>query len=473
MPHRFIYIQTIGCQMNVNDSAKILQTLKPFGFNTAPTVEQADVILLNTCSIREKAEQKAFSFLGRLAALKRKKPTLVIGMGGCVAQQEGEKALRRVPFIDIVFGTHAIHRLPNMIERVIEKRCRIVDVELTGKIEELDAAEFQYDDWHPCRFVTIMRGCDNYCAYCVVPYVRGRETSREPAHILQEISTLVADGVREVTLLGQNVNSYGQKEGLCSFTELLTMVNDIEGLERIRFTTSHPKDLSEELIGAFRNLDKLCPHIHLPVQSGSDRVLKTMNRRYTRHQYLEKVDRLRNACPDIAITSDFIAGFPGETETDFNETLSLIQAVEFDGVFAFQYSDRPNTPANTFSSKVPESEKKYRLQVLLDCQSEITLRKNKALIGMSKPVLIEGRSKKQDKGGSTVDADKVQWMGRTPSNKIVNFIFKDEPLYDESQVVGSIVDIHIEKAFPHSLWGACLHEKPISPTVKGENSHAA
>jgi tRNA-2-methylthio-N6-dimethylallyladenosine synthase len=473
MINRYLFIQTIGCQMNVNDSESILQTMKPLGYTETSSLEKADVILLNTCSIREKAEQKTFSFLGRLAKLKRKKPELVIGMGGCVAQQEGEKALRRVPYIDLVFGTHAINRLPGMIERVIEKRCRIVDVELSRKIEELEKSQIYYDEDKPCRFVTIMRGCDNFCAYCVVPYVRGRETSRHPDHILKEIQSLADEGVREVTLLGQNVNSYGKKEGLCSFPELLFKVNDIDGLRRIRFTTSHPKDLSDGLIDAFKQLEKLCNHIHLPVQSGSDRILAKMNRRYTKDQYLYKIDKLRTVCPDIGITSDFIVGFPGETEKDFDETLALIQTVKFDGVFAFNYSDRPNTPAKELSSKVLESDKKYRLQALFDCQAEITLKKNKALIGSTVPVLIEGRSKKQDAAGLLNDPNLAQWTGRTPSNKIVNFVFGEKPSSVEKDILGKIVDIHIQKAFPHSLWGKNINKKIISPIVKGENSYAA
>ncbi len=363
--------------------------------------------------------------------------------------------------------------LEYLIERVIEKRCRIVDVELSRKIEELEKSQIHCDEDKPCRFVTIMRGCDNFCAYCVVPYVRGRETSRHPDHILKEIQSLVDEGVREVTLLGQNVNSYGKKEGLCSFPELLFKVNDIDGLRRIRFTTSHPKDLSDGLIDAFKQLEQLCHHIHLPVQSGSDRILAKMNRRYTKDQYLYKIDKLRTVCPDIAITSDFIVGFPGETEKDFDETLALIQIVQFDGVFAFNYSDRPNTPAKELSSKVLESDKKYRLQALFDCQAEITLKKNKALIGSTVPVLIEGKSKKQDDAGLLNDPNLAQWTGRTPSNKIVNFVFGEKPLSVEKGILGKIVDIHIQKAFPHSLWGKSVNKKMMSPIVKGENSYAA
>ena len=278
MVSKSFYINTIGCQMNVYDSEQIGIRLLALGYQQTGSLEQADLIIVNTCTIRAKAEQKAFSFLGRLAGLKRKKPGLIIGIGGCVAQQEGKKILKRVPHIDLVFGTQAIDRLPNLIQKIKDKRCRIVDVAMVDMPNIADSLLSSQSDTPVSRFVTIMRGCDNYCTYCVVPYVRGRETSRHPDRIVAEIKKLVKSGVKEVTLLGQNVNSYGRKEGLCSFPDLLAKVNSIEGLMRIRFTTSHPKDFNDDLIYAFKTNEKLCNHIHLPVQSGSNRVLKRMNR---------------------------------------------------------------------------------------------------------------------------------------------------------------------------------------------------
>ncbi|MGD8524290.1 MAG: tRNA (N6-isopentenyl adenosine(37)-C2)-methylthiotransferase MiaB, partial [Desulfobacterales bacterium] len=298
-----LYINTIGCQMNVYDSEQIASHLALLGYQQTAFPEAADLIIVNTCTIREKAEQKAYSFLGRLARLKRKKNSLIIGIGGCVAQQDGEKILKRLPFVDIVFGTQAIQRLPDWIQQIEKKRCQIVDVELNEEVRADEPIIGLQGESQSSRFVTIMRGCDNYCAYCVVPFVRGRETSRPLESIIKEIRGLVSHGVREVTLLGQNVNSYGKKEGLCSFAELLARIDEIENLLRIRFTTSHPKDLDADLIDSFRHLKKLCRHIHLPVQSGSNQVLKKMNRKYSRELYLDKVSKLRDTSSDIAITS--------------------------------------------------------------------------------------------------------------------------------------------------------------------------
>ncbi len=475
MDKKQLYIHTIGCQMNVYDSERIAKILEPLGYEETFNLKQADLVIVNTCAIREKAEQKVFSFLGRLAGMKRRKPGLMIGVGGCVAQQEGEKILERVPHLDVVFGTHTIGRLQRIIEQVESKKCRIVDVEMTTKIDEIPPVESSNCNGKVSRFVTIMQGCDNYCAYCVVPYVRGREKSRDSNRIIQEIHRLVASGIREVTLIGQNVNSYGKKEGLCSFPELLLRVNQIEGLLRIRFTTSHPKDLSNELIAAFKNLSKLCNHIHLPIQSGSDRILQKMNRKYSREQYLEKVDKLRNVNPDIAITSDFIVGFPGETEADYEKTLEIIEHVKYDSLFAFKYSDRPNAAAARFSQKVPEQEKKYRLQNLLDTQEKITLRKNRSLEGSTQIVLVEGFSKKQSSCGLDLRREpaNLQWTGRTSTNKIVNFT-TDENLNPSSEVLpGKLVHVRIDKAFPHSLWGKSVKIETVPTDWKGVESHAA
>jgi len=439
--------------MNIYDSERIIRGLKNSGYTDTPFPENADLIILNTCAIRAKAEHKVFSFLGRLAEMKREKPDLIIGVGGCVAQQKGRKILSRVPEIDFVFGTHAIHRLPEIIHRVESEKVRIADVELSDNNTE----RFEFGTASQCknslqneditRFVTIMQGCDNFCAYCVVPFVRGREVSRSPENIIREIKELVKSGVKEVTLLGQNVNSYGKKQEMSSFAELLSEINKIEGLSRIRFTTSHPKDLSQELIDSFRDIYKLCRHIHLPVQSGSDKILNMMNRKYTGESYLEKIDRLRKVSPDIAITSDFIVGFPGETESDFQDTLDLIKEVEYDTLFAFKYSDRPRVPAALFQDKISEDEKEERLDHLLKLQEDYTLKKNQLLVGTVQEILVEGHSKKE----SSV----IQWTGRTSTNKIVNFTpDKDfRSFRNFGSLLGKMIKIRIEKALPHSLWG--------------------
>ena len=460
--------------MNVYDSEQIAGALKPLGYTETSGTHDADLIIVNTCAIREKAEQKVFSFLGRLAGLKRKKPGLIIAVGGCVAQQEGEKILERVPYLDVVFGTHAIGRLPKIIKRVEDRKIRVIDVGTAATIDDLELSGTVDHDGSVTRFVTIMRGCDNYCTYCVVPYVRGEERSRDPERIVREISGLVATGVREVTLLGQNVNSYGKKEGLCSFTQLLDRVNGIEDLMRIRFTTSHPKDLSDDLIKAFAELPKLCSHIHLPVQSGSNKILKKMNRRYDREKYLAKVEKLRAINPGIAISSDFIVGFPGETPAEFEKSLDLIKRVEYDSLFAFKYSDRPNAAAARLSDKIPEQEKTDRLQLLLDLQEEITLKKNRALVGSSQSVLVEGLSKKQsNRPRHKEPSDGLQWTGRTSTNKIVNFFQNKTDKSNNEMLTGKLVRVRIDKAFLHSLWGkAIYHESPVTGW-KGVASDAA
>jgi len=481
MKTKYLYINTIGCQMNVYDSDQISKSLLPLNYKATENLKKADLIIVNTCAIREKAEQKVFSFLGRLSGLKRKKPGLIIGVGGCVAQQEGKKILERVPYLDIVFGTHAIHRLPGIIERIELKKTRIVDIGMTDRIVEIESVSNLPENGKISAFVTIMQGCDNFCTYCVVPYVRGRETSRSPEKIVKEVEGLVNSGIREVTLLGQNVNSYGKKEGLCSFPELLALINEIDGILRIRFTTSHPKDLSDDLIMAFKDNEKLCRHIHLPVQSGSDRVLKRMKRKYTRALYLEKIDKLRNICPDISITSDFITGFPGETKADFKETLDLIKTVEYEGLFAFKYSDRPNAKATLFAQKISDQEKKERLKKLLDLQEIITRKKNQALVGSTQEILVEGFSKKMSSAlpragkPKTNESlpDNIQWTGRTSTNKIVNFNLESSSVSCGEFFTGSIVNVKIEKAFSHSLWGKYLKLEPATLSLKGGESYAA
>jgi tRNA-2-methylthio-N6-dimethylallyladenosine synthase len=478
MTAKYVYINTMGCQMNVYDSDQIRRRLAPVGYDSTNDLEQADIIIVNTCTIREKAEQKAFSFLGRLAPLKARKPDLIVGIGGCVAQQEGKRILKRMPQVDLVFGTHAIGRLPKLIRRISETRCRLVDIEIAETIGPDDFALNPCPKTDISAFITIMRGCDNYCTYCIVPYVRGRESSRSPEDILNEIRHLVDQGVREVTLLGQNVNSYGKKESYGSFAQLLEQIAGIDELQRIRFTTSHPKDLSMALIDGFKNLDKLCNHIHLPVQSGSEAVLKRMNRRYTPEQYLEKVGRLRAICPDIAITSDIIVGFPGESEEDFEATLSLIREVKFDGLFAFGYSDRPNAPATKFSDKIADSLKKERLQRVLNCQSDFTLARHQAMVGTVQEILVDGRSKHRNDAiagnGTDGQFSRAQWSGRTTTNKIVHFLQEAKSPAENQMLTGQLMQIMIEEALPHCLWGCPTASNNRSDSAsKGDKSYAA
>jgi len=471
MPSKRLYIHTIGCQMNVYDSEHMAMHLASLGYTPALSAEDADLIIVNTCSVRDKAEQKAFSILGRLEGLKRRRPGLIVGVAGCVAQQEGERIFKRAPHVDIVIGTRAVERLPAHVLKVEAERCRVVDLELSPGLESPDETLPAVAGPGVSRFVTIMRGCDNFCSYCVVPHVRGREVSRPPESIVQEITALVAAGKREVTLLGQNVNSYGTKEGLCSFPELLARVSEVDGLLRIRFTTSHPKDLTRNLMKSFARIEKLCPHIHLPVQSGSNRILERMNRKYTREHYLDNVFELRDTCPEIAITSDMIVGFPGETDADFEDTLDLVRNVEFDGLFAFMYSDRPPAPAARLSEKVPAHLKRERLHALLQLQETFTYKKNAALVGSVQEILAEGVSKRQT-AGSSAERPAVQWTGRTPGNKIVNFHVSGSSAC-ETASAGALVRVRIEKALAHSLWGAPENAGSAAGGLKGDACHAA
>ena len=360
----------------------------------------------------------------------------------------------------------------SLIHQIEARRCRIVDVDMDADLQIPESLVESRDESEVSKFVTIMRGCDNHCTYCVVPFVRGRETSRRPESILREIHSLVQTGVREITLLGQNVNSYGKNPNLCTFPELLSMINQVEGLLRIRFTTSHPKDLGPDLITAFRNLDKLCPHIHLPVQSGSNRVLKRMNRQYTREQYLDKVTKLRDTCPQIAITSDIIVGFPGESEADFEQTLELIKTVEFDGLFAFQYSDRPQAPSVKLPDKLSEPIIRKRLRILLELQDKITRRKNVALVGSTQLVLTDGLSKKQVSDPPAENGLDLQWTGRTSTNKIVNF-YVDEPVVDYKNLTGKMIGVRIDKGFSHSVLGRVINLEPSVEGLKGVENYAA
>jgi tRNA-2-methylthio-N6-dimethylallyladenosine synthase len=449
--HRSHFIHTIGCQMNVYDSERMAAALCACGYTAAISWEDADLVIVNTCSVRAKSEQKAFSLLGRLESVKRRRPGMIVGVAGCVAQQEGARLLARAPYVDLVIGTRAVQRLVELVRRAEAGERPVVDVDLAAPAADIPEPPPAQTSGGISRFVTIMRGCDNFCAYCVVPHVRGRETSRRPEAILAEVRGAVADGAREITLLGQNVNSYGAKEGLCSFAELLTRVDAVEGLARIRFTTSHPKDLTRELIGAFGRLGRLCPHIHLPVQSGSDRILVRMNRRYTRAHYLDIISKLRDSCDQIAVTTDMIVGFPGETRAEFEATLDLMRQVQFDSLFAFIYSDRPKAPSTLLPDKVPFTEKRERLQELLQLQDAITRRKNAALVGTVQEVMAEGFSKRQAAGGEGESS--AQWTGRTPGNKVVNFDVDDAPAGSGDIRPGRLVPVRIERVLAHSLRG--------------------
>jgi tRNA-2-methylthio-N6-dimethylallyladenosine synthase len=458
--------------MNVYDSEQMAMALAPLGYVPALSAGDADLVIVNTCSVRSKAEEKAFSLLGRLAEAKRRRPDLMVAVGGCVAQQEGGRILKRAPHVDLIFGTRAVHRLPELVRQVESGHRPVVDLEMGDGAVELTGMGETAAGQEVSRFVTIMRGCDNFCAYCVVPHVRGPETSRSPEAILSEIERRVAAGAREIVLLGQNVNSYGAKEGLCTFPQLLERVNAVESLARIRFTTSHPKDLTDDLIQAFGRLGKLCPHIHLPVQSGSNRVLERMNRRYSREHYLDKVAKLRDSCPGIAITSDMIVGFPGETPADFKATLDLVREVQFDGLFAFTYSDRPNAPSGLLSEKVPLGERRERLQALLNLQDGITLARNRALEGSVQEVLIEGFSKRQVSGNQPGPVQ-PQWTGRSPGNKVVHFGCSAGPEAGCMIHVGYRVAVRIERALAHSLWGALDENQTAAGRPRKEVGHAA
>jgi len=473
MKTKKLYINTIGCQMNVYDSEQITQRLATIGYEPVSKVESADLVIVNTCTIRAKAEQKAMSFLGRVVKLKRQHPNLLVGVCGCVAQQEGRNLLTRMPSINFVLGPNAITNIAGAVTKLEKYGCQIVDVGLAPEALTDQNVRVPETDLGVSRFVTIMQGCDNYCTYCVVPYVRGREVSRSPDEIINEISSLVAKGVREVTLLGQNVNSYGNKQNFGNFAALLERIDQIDNLLRIRFTTSHPKDLSNDLILAFKSLAKLCHHIHLPVQSGSNQVLKRMNRGYTREVYLKLIAKLRQACPDIAITSDIIVGFPGETKQDFENTLDLIKTAQFDNLFAFAYSDRPNTPSGRFHNKVSPVQKNERLQAILDIQSKITQRIHRRLNGTIQSVLVEGSSKKHVPKSPDVSMRQMQWTGRTGGNKIVNFSDGNGPDEKSNIRVGTIQAVRIERALAHSLKGRLPTGYSSQSPAKGSQSYAA
>ena len=444
-----LYIKTFGCQMNERDSEIIEQLLAQEGYIAVATPEGADVILINTCSIREKAEQKVFSLLGSLRAEKVKNPSLLLGVTGCVAQQEGELIRDRMPHVDLIVGTQQIYRLPEMLDRLQQ---RMTSKEIATNLEStFTIPPFQklLVNASPSpaphgfkRFVTIMQGCDNFCSYCVVPGTRGREISRPMADILEEVELLVGQGVREVTLLGQNVNSYGTTNKVAAvattFPLLLRQVASIKGLQRLRFTTSHPKDLSEDLMRCFAEIENLCPHFHLPVQSGSNAVLQRMNRKYSIESYLDKVTALRGYRPDIALATDIIVGFPGETDADFQATIDLLNTVRFHSSFSFKYSDRPHTRSADFAGKIPEEVKSGRLATFQSRQDQICFERNSEYIGEELEVMIE----------SINGAD---FKGRTATNHIVHCVGPEGVF-----VPGDLARVHIDHAGKHSLKGTLL-----------------
>ena len=432
--NRTFHITTFGCQMNEHDSEIMAGLLIENGYVQASSRDEADIVIFNTCSIRENADKRFFGTLGQLKHRKeQEKENFTVCVCGCMMQQQHitDTLKAKYPWVDVVCGTHNFHELPKLLENLYTEQKKQFDIWPDGGITENLPAErlFRHKS-----FVNIMYGCNNFCSYCIVPYTRGRERSRRPQDILREVHHLSADGVREITLLGQNVNSYKGEEA--DFTDLIYMLAEVEGIERIRFMTSHPKDLSDKLIGAFRDCDKLCKYIHLPVQSGSDAVLKAMNRKYDRKRYFSLVEKLRDAVPDIAISTDIIVGFPGETEKDFEDTLDLAERVGYDSAFTFLYSIREGTPAAKSPDQIPEDIKHSRFNRLVDVINKSAASKNAGYIGSVKEVLVDGRSR----NGSSA------WEGRTDSFKLVNFHGRDG-------LEGKLVNVRITGANTFSLTG--------------------
>jgi tRNA-2-methylthio-N6-dimethylallyladenosine synthase len=448
------FIHTFGCQMNVNDSNRMGEALARVAYAPTPVADDADLIILNTCSIREKAQDKMLSALGRYRQVKLQRGAL-IGVGGCVAQQEKERLLEQVPYVDFVFGPDAIGKLPQILRRVEEDRARVVDTAWVDSQDYLfPRADPATSAGRTTEFVTVMKGCDNVCSFCVVPHTRGREVSRPVGEVLDEVARLAEAGVREVTLVGQNVNSY---LGGASFADLLLRAARVPGVERVRFTTSHPHDLSDELIEAFRAEPKVMPHFHLPVQSGSNEVLRRMKRDYTVADYLDRLDRLRQARPGIAITTDLIVGFPGETDADFEATYRLCEAVRYDGQFAFVYSARPRTVAALKEPEwgpVPHAVKVARLERLNLLQKRLSLEAMAAHVGNRVEVLVEGPSK----------TNPARRFGRTPHNRVVNF--------DGDAPVGALVEVEVQVASQSALTGVqgavrSLPRRPLATAPVG------
>lgn len=427
--------------MNVHDSEQMAALLAQGGYKMTDNLKLADLILLNTCSIREKAAHKVYSVLGRLSKLKEQNPELIIGVGGCLAQHLGTKFHKRIAHLDFVFGTHNIHRLPEMIDSVQKKREKITSVDFHKSLNSIGIYA-KPANGSISAFVTIMQGCNNFCSYCVVPYLRGPEISRPPDEIIEEIRKLAGCGISEVTLLGQNVNSYGKTLGNgLNFTTLIKKIGKITGIERIRFMTSHPRDLSSELINCFAEEEKLCEHIHLPIQSGSNRILALMNRGYTVGEYMKKVDHLRQLIPKISITSDIIIGFPGETQNDYQETIDMMEKIRFDSTFSFKYSERKGTAAQKLEGKIEDGEKSRRLTQVQALQDQHTMEANLAMESSLQELLVEGKSRNSEN----------DLMGRTSSWKIVNF-------KSDEELTGKIVKAKITKAYLHSLRGKLMEE---------------
>ncbi len=428
-------IFTYGCQMNDLDSQKLYSVLYDRGWIPTTSTSKADLIIINTCSVRQKAYEKAMSNIGRLRKNKLAKPDLVIGITGCAAEQEGYRLIERFPHVDFVQGTHRLHAIPDTVDNIVlQGKTHLVETGFNQYIPSMDIVPSPgFMQPKHRAYINIMQGCNNYCSYCIVPFVRGPEISRDYKSILEEIRLHASRGVKEIFLLGQNVNSY---RGGITFHELLGMINEVNGIERIRFTTSHPKDMSDDLIESFAKLNKLCPHVHLPFQSGSNRVLKYMNRHYTAEHYLGLIEKLRAKRKDIALSSDVIVGFPMEREDDFQKTLDLVQKVRFDMLFSFKYSPRPGTSASRMPDHVPIEEKKRRLSVLQRIQRKITKENLETWVGKVVEVLVDGTSKR----------DKSQVFGRIGQNVIVNFPGSPE-------LIGRTINVLVTRANPNTLTG--------------------
>jgi len=432
------YVETFGCQMNVHDSEKVIGTLRQQGYAQVETVEEAGLILYNTCSIRDKAEQKVFHRLADYKKLQAQGKRF--GVLGCVAQQEGEKIFDRAPHVSLVCGSASYRNLPNMLVQIEAGNRRVTGLD-DRETDECFETEFTARTNPHRGYITIIEGCDKFCSYCVVPFTRGKERSRTSDSVLAEARQMADLGYTEIQLLGQNVNSYRDPAGKKSFAELLVAVGEVSGIRRVRFTTSHPRDFGRDIIEAIDSVLTLCDHVHLPVQSGSTRVLAAMQRLYTREQYLERVSWMKSARRSISITSDIIVGFPGETQSDFEETLALLDAVEYDGIFGFKYSPRPNTPALRLDDAIPDEEKSRRLAFLQERQREIQKRRNQKYIGENIEVMVEGRNE-----------PRAQWIGRTTQNKVMNFIVPQ----GAAPAVGSYVSVLTTASFPNSLVGTMV-----------------